>query len=509
MEKPVRRRRPSHSRSRTTGLAVVLILFGAACGSTVTQSSFRGAGGTGSNGGLSIGSGQTPGGLPGTGPGTGGTGSGGGPGGGPDGGTATGPSASGGTVPVALAPGVTATTIYVGSYYTKNQAAANTALGAGGFDQGDAREPQNVMIKEINKAGGLLGRKIVPIYYGFDATSTQTADQQNQAACAKYTQDNKVFAILLSGDIIDECAKKAGALELGGGEALPETYQQYPHRIDVDDMNLVRQGSVTIDGLFRKGYFTKGARIGLVTWDDPTYRAGLDRGFLAALRSHGLAPAIDPAYIAAPQTAQELARTSASVSAAVLRFNSRNIDHVLLVDGPIGACIGGCLSITWLQEAEAQRYRPTYGFNENNLPIELDEGGLLPPAQARGSKAVIWTDFDSSYEAGWRTNPARERCFKLMRKNGIDMGNTNSQAAALLACADFWFLQLVVNRVSGPLTVDAVIDQVNRLSYGYGSPLSFFNYFSPTRHDGAAGVRTIHYVDSCSCYRFDEGAYKV
>lgn len=490
--------------ARLVGTALAVALLGAACGSTVSQSAFRSAGGNASGGGLSIGPGQTPGagGGPVTTGGPGSTGA-------PTGGSTNGPGGSGGPVPVALAPGVTATTIYVGSYYTKNQGAANAALGVGGFDQGDAREPQNVMIDEINKQGGLLGRKIVPIYYGYDATSTQTADQQNQAACAKYTQDNKVFAILVSGPIIDECAKKAGALELGFGEALPETYEKYPHRIDVDDMNLVRQGSVTVDGLFRKGYFTKGARIGMVTWDDPNYRAGLDRGFLATLRSHGLSPAIDSAYIAAPQTAQELGRTSADVSAAVLRFNTRDIDHVLLVDGPIGACIGGCITITWLQESESQRYRPTYGFNEHNTPIELDEAGLLPPGQARGSKAVIWSSFDSSYDAGWRSNQARERCIALMRKHGIDMSNPNSQAAALLACADFWFLQLVVNRVTGTLTVDAVIDQVNRLGYGYGSPLSFFNYFSPTRHDGAAGVRTIYYVDSCSCYRFDEGAYKV
>jgi hypothetical protein len=54
-----------------------------------------------------------------------------------------------------------------------------------------------------------------------------------------------------------------------------------------------------------------------------------------------------------------------------------------------------------------------------------------------------------------------------------------------------------------------MLSAVNGLGYSYTSPNSYYNYFSATRHDGAAGVRIMYFVDSCTCYRFVPGAYKV
>jgi hypothetical protein len=487
------------------GLSIALLLLSTACGSTVPQEVFRAAGQSG-DGGLSITPGQ-PGQVPtapGFTPGASGPGL---PGDGPTGL----PGGTGGTrgVPAAFAPGITDTTIYIGSYYQTNQGAANAALGAGGLDQGDARKPQNVVIEEINKAGGLAGRKIVPIYAEFDATSRESVDQQEQAACAKWTQDNQVFAILLSSPIIDECAKRAGALELGYGAAVPETYQRYPQRIDIDSMEMVRMGDVTIDGLAKQGYFGERPKIGLVTWDEPNYRQGIDQGYVPALQRRGLSLDIPTAYVRVPQSTPELGQTTADISGVVLRFRSRGIDHVMILDGPAGACGGGCLTLEFAQQANSQRYTPRYGFNDMNFAKDLEEQGLLPRSQAQGSISVGWTSLNASYDEGFRKNAQREKCYALMREHGIDMGNVNSQAAALEACTTLWFLQLLVSRVRGAITVNAMVSAVNRLGFGYTSPNSYYNYFSPTRHDGAAGVRIMYYVDSCTCYRFVPGAYKV
>jgi hypothetical protein len=501
----VRDKQAARPRVRLLGFGIVLLLSATACGSTVPQEVFRAAGRSG-DGGLSITPGQPAQGptVPGVTPGTQGPG---GLGGGPT----EGLPGTGGTggVPSAFAPGITDTTIYIGSYYQTNQGAANAALGAGGLDQGDARKPQNVVIDEINKAGGLAGRKIVPIYAEFDATSRQSVDQQEQAACAKWTQDNKVFAILLSSPVIDECAKQAGALELGYGAAVPETYRQYPQRIDIDSMEMVRMGHVTVDGLAKQGYFGGRPKIGLLTWDEPNYRQGIDQGYVSALKRHGLSPDIPTAYVRVPQSTPELGQTTADISGVVLRFRSRGIDHVMILDGPAGACGGGCLTLEFAQQANSQRYTPRYGFNDMNFAKDLEEQGLLPPSQASGSISVGWTSLNASYDEGFRKNAQREKCYALMREHGIDMGNPNSQAAALEACTTLWFLQLLVSRVRGALTVNGMLSAVNGLGYSYTSPNSYYNYFSATRHDGAAGVRIMYFVDSCTCYRFVPGAYKV
>ena len=212
-------------------VAGILLVVGTACGPTVPhQSGTAGAvaaspgaglgvpsGTTSTTGGKKAGSGAVTGaGGSTTGGSMGGT-TGGVAGGGSGGGSL--PTGTGGGKHLAVAPsapGVTDTTIYIASYYNKNQGQGNAAFGASGLDQGDARKPQNVMIDWVNSHGGVAGRKLSPIYYGFDASGTgPPSDQQDQAACAKYTQDNKVFA--MGGgknDILKSCAQKAGAISI-------------------------------------------------------------------------------------------------------------------------------------------------------------------------------------------------------------------------------------------------------------------------------------------------------
>ena len=57
-------------------------------------------------------------------------------------------------------PGITATTISLGIPYTKNQQAANAALGAGGL-YADSRQAFNAMLDEVNKEGGLAGPRVL------------------------------------------------------------------------------------------------------------------------------------------------------------------------------------------------------------------------------------------------------------------------------------------------------------------------------------------------------------
>jgi hypothetical protein len=413
---------------------------------------------------------------------------------------------------------VTRTTIYFGGYYNKNQGAGNAAFGASGLDQGDARKPMNVMIHWVNTHGGVAGRKVVPIYYGFDASGAgPPTDQQDQAACAKWTQDNKVFAIDSSGPIIDECAKKEGAIEFGGGgggnsAAVPETYRQYPTRIDIDFVQMVRMEQITVDGLAQHGYFDKGSKIGVVTWDDPRYREAVNNGLVPALKGHGLSLATSPYYIAVAQTLQDFGASSAAINNAILKFSTLGIDHVLLLDGPAGVCGGACITIEWLKRAESQQYYPRYGFNDTNSAIELQKLNILSARQAQGSIYINWTDAGPDYETGLTPNPQLQACFKIMRKNGIDMSNANSKGAAIGACTTMWFLQTVALKMAAlnlPLSSANFIAAVNQLRYGYSSPSAYANYFSAQQHDGAAGVRHARFVNSCSCYKWIGTIYKV
>src|SRR5437660_6983546 len=170
-------RRPIAGIRGGIAVAAVSMLVATACGSTVprTQSGAPAAAAAGGGQGLgapAAGSGAAAGKVKGGGKVSGGTSGGGSLSGGGTTGVGT---TSGGTSGVtttgggssgaqaARAPGITDTTIYIGTVYIKNQGAANAALGAGGLNQGDARKPYKVMIDMINSEGGVGGRKLAQV----------------------------------------------------------------------------------------------------------------------------------------------------------------------------------------------------------------------------------------------------------------------------------------------------------------------------------------------------------
>src|SRR5437667_452994 len=67
------------------------------------------------------------------------------------------------------APGLTATTMQLGVVYVKPAGAAFDALGIKGVSFGDQTAYAKIVIDDVNKHGGVLGRQLVPTYYGFDS----------------------------------------------------------------------------------------------------------------------------------------------------------------------------------------------------------------------------------------------------------------------------------------------------------------------------------------------------
>ena len=48
--------------------------------------------------------------------------------------------------------------------------------------------PEMLRVPPAPAHGGLEGRKVAPIYFGYDANSQEPIDQQAQSACAKWTR---------------------------------------------------------------------------------------------------------------------------------------------------------------------------------------------------------------------------------------------------------------------------------------------------------------------------------
>lgn len=487
---------------------------GAGPGSGLQAPGPSGDGQSGSTGGTALGSsgsvpaGSTGGGAFGpssTGGTTGGsTGSSGGTTGGTTGvgGTSTGGTGGGGA---ALGPGVTATEIKLGIPYCNDCASANAAVGGGGQDPGDTRRYYQTALDDVNRRGGALGRKLVPLFKPVSASDNIEASQQ--AACETWTKDNKVFALFFRGEISFQCAKNAGIIAVnpaGSGQV----YARYPNVFFAPDVRLERLGAVTVKAMLQAGWQkpeTKWptGKIGLITWDTNEYRYAMDKGWLPALHAGGLKED-DVRYIAVPSSDKSIADASAAISSAVLSFQQKGIDHVFISDGPAGIFAGAGLTFLFLQNAKSQRYYPRYGFNTNNSPGWSN----LPADEQSGMLAVDSGDTETINDEGIALNPQRERCFGLMRKAGLPVGDTQTTNLAVAACEIAWFTEAVLKNTQGRTLLPDVIAAAESLGTSYRSPWSYGNRVQPGQHDGAALFRNSKFDDACKCMKYTSKPYE-
>src|SRR4051794_30596599 len=129
------------------------------------------------------------------------------------GGTAGAPAIPPGGSSQQIGIGITDSKIYIGVTYSSGADAANRALG-NNITTGDQQADAQAVIDEINSSGGVAGRKLVPIYYDYQTSDARPYTTIDSEACAKFTQDNHVFAVAGDGitDNFDACIDHAGVL---------------------------------------------------------------------------------------------------------------------------------------------------------------------------------------------------------------------------------------------------------------------------------------------------------
>lgn len=431
----------------------------------------------------------------------------------PGGSTAVGSGARGGPAPAAAGPagaapagstpsavGITKDTVFLGAGYSNDTAAGNAALGAAGAAPGDARDYYNAVIAEVNARGGVLGRTFKGVYGELRASSTQSVDQQYQALCDLWFKDNKVFSVNANNEVVYECSAKAGAVVLGGGGTAP-VYARNPHLIAPTSIRIERLSEATVEAMVKLRWHVPDTtwptgKIGVITWDSDEYKYAYAQGLEKALVRNGL-KAEQVAYVQVSQSANSLSDSSAAINNAVLSFQARGIDHVLIQDGPAGLFKGAGLTLLFLQSAENQGYRPRYGFNANNAP----GNSALPARQQRGMLAITNSNFEPSSDEGIAPNQARERCFAVMNKARVDVSSDATQVQAAQACDYVWFMEQTLRRAGTP-TRSAFLQAVDGTGTAFAASFVYGTRLQPGRRDGAELFRTSRFDDGCSCMRY-------
>lgn len=411
-------------------------------------------------------------------------------------------------------PGVTPTTVYIGaSYPNSDVAAGDAALGAANASPGNVQAEYDAVVGYINSHGGVAHRKLSPVWY--EQSVQNSASETEQQACATYTQDHKtlIFGTLTPSidQLMDECAAREGAVILYTGAIARLTSalkQTYPFDVDETEPTIDGSMKITIAGLAKQGYFSTGAKIGIVTWDDPQYVYGINTAAEPALAAIGLHN-VPVEYVTSPQSYGDLGATSASAGNAVLKFHAEGIDHVIMFDGPSGVNSSGILVLEYFQQANSQHYFPKYGLNSTSGFTGLASD--YPPQEMVGSVGVSWEPVGDESNADYpssRLPPVGQLCLKIMASAGQQVSpGSNAEDIQLAICDNLFFIQEALDKVSGPLTQQTTLAAINSMGSSFQPAETFGIDVTAQRHAALELVANIAFVQSCTCYRYTSSPY--
>jgi hypothetical protein len=399
----------------------------------------------------------------------------------------SGPGSSG---PGGSAVGVTASTIHIGVFTLSGFSKAGEALG---FDAqtGDQAAVARAVINYLNAHGGMAGRKIIPVFYDYDiAHGASNKSAELQAACAAFTEDNKVYAVVTpvstSGDnSFYECLTKHGVITSSAGESKEQQFfKQFADWFyEPMDMNLTRILSTNVDALFAAGFFGAKPKIGAVIADKPDEQAALRDGLEPALARHGLSLADSVAM-----------KSDDEYSNAVLKFKSEGITHVLF------SFLGSPL--VFMTNAETQKYYPRYGLHSRSSPGALLQSNA-PAAQQVGAMGMGWqpmNDVDTQHDPGV-LNQRQKLCLDLLRKAGQDPNVRVTALVGLWICDATFFVRdaLVKAPDFSPKGFRAGAEALGTVDIAS----TFRSTMGPGfLHDGAGAYRIFAYKKDCSCYQY-------
>jgi hypothetical protein len=374
---------------------------------------------------------------------------------------------------------------------------------------GDTHGQVDAIVADLNRAGGLFGRKVVAVYK--DSRTTDVAynpASTSQAVCTYFTQDRPVIAVINGMPQFDAqegfhaCLEHAhvSLLSLSNTDYDDHDYARLgPHLWTTASRSTDSLVPTFLAALHRQRFFTgwdtvngrPGAspvKVGILLPDTPQGRhvGGL---MLAGLRRLSIAAA-DPFYY-------DPAGLGTDNQAEVLQLQSAQVTHVLDLP-PIAAEI-------WLFQgaAERQRYRPRYGFTSFNLPLSMEENaGIVPEAQQIGSMGIGWQPFNdtnAAHDIG--PMPGSARCLGALKRGGQKFGSTNRRAAliAVELCDAFYLLRDAAVAGNG-LDDSALLAGIPLAGPRFAPAGTFRSVLTGQDHGVPGYYRDQKYRTDCTCF---------
>jgi len=418
----------------------------------------------------------------------------------------------------ASAPGVTATSIKVGLIYDKNAGTTNAAMGFSGIGQPDFRRDYDALIADVNKRGGILGRKIEPVYFIFDSGGADAGSNiatTEQHACTTFTENRVFVAFYVGGPTFTRCMDKINVVRVGNGDVDQKLLDASKYLIDLS-VTLDRAAAFVTDQLLSMGYYDKGkgtspgvkqgGKIGILRYDQPQYASGA-RVVREHLEARGY-KVTDEIAIKEEESTADVGDETNQIRAAALQMKTDGITHVQFVsDGR------AYMELIFMQNAEKQLYRPRYGlasWDGGQALATLLGGGSDANNQLTDSLQIGWFPIFDVERSDWSGNTASQafqRCLKVLQDAGetFTSGDPTRNKEAIVAneCDSFNYFVAAGSNAGANLTPDTFMQgatQVDALDSAITYSLS-----TSTRRDAFGAVKHASWHSDCTCFHPVDG----
>ncbi len=380
-----------------------------------------------------------------------------------------------------------------------------SGLDSTGYSPGNTVNEQAVdeaLVKALNARGGLDGHQIKPIFAETD-TFSSSWEGDFSAACAKFTQDGKVQAVLGYAfnyyASFERCLAKRGIPHLTTSFNIPDRKElaDFPSFVAVDTPTVDRRGLAKVDGAMASGYLTKSNKLGILTDSCPGSVRSLEQVVLPFIARSGL-PKPKVYTVNCVNGYADSGSSSAELSSAQLSFASNGVDRVM----PYGVSEGPGLA-QFTITAESQGYRP--GYIVSSLANLALNNGTIPPAQARGIRGFGWLPMEDVPPADYGPlNSNQKRCVALLASQRITLSSTADYVYAWQICEPFFVYEAALKASGGRVDAASVVAGIRGLGSSYTSVTNLAGeaQFSPGRSDAIVSARPLVYADACACWRY-------
>ena len=283
------------------------------------------------------------------------------------------------------APGVTASTIKIGVVYPDYASLAQYGLN---INQGSFPDAYNALIAKINAAGGVDGRKIVPVYGEYSLLNPAAATQ----TCVQLTDDDKVFAVLgvFESDTQALCYVQTHKTAVLGSAISNADYALAQAPWFALDHGSDDAGSA-IDTLVATGKLS-GQKVAVIALQQD--ELSMNQSAIPALKAKGITPVATAVITASTSDTTAL---GGQVTVAVQKFQAAGATTVIIVGG---------LATEYPPIEARTSYRPTLMFTS---ALDASSGSASARVPVAVYKNALAADIASDF-----SDPANQACMQTM-----------------------------------------------------------------------------------------------